>query len=155
MKSFNEEFCGGLAYRKVGVAEIHVISIVDDDESVREALESLMKSVGYKTEVFPSAGDFLSSGHLDDTACLILDVQMPGMSGLELQSQLAASKCQVPIIFISAHGDAETRRRALKAGAIGYLQKPFSEDALLNAIKSSLAIHGGATSDGSDQDRSI
>lgn len=128
---------------KVSVTEIPVISIVDDDQSVREAIESLIKSVGYIAKVFPSAGEFLSSGHLDDTGCLILDVQMPGMSGLELQSRLMASKSRVPIIFISAHSDAEARARALKAGAIGFLQKPFSEDALLNAINSSLAIHTG------------
>jgi len=128
---------------KVSVTETPVISIVDDDESVREAIESLIKSVGYTAKVFPSAWEFLSSGHLDDTGCLILDVQMPGMSGLELQSRLMASKSRVPIIFISAHSDADARARALEAGAIGFLQKPFSEDALLNAINSSLAIHPG------------
>lgn len=134
--------------RKVSVTEIPVISIVDDDESVREALESLIKSVGYIAKVFPSAGDFLSSGQLDGTGCLILDVQMPGMTGLELQSRLTASKSRVPIIFISAHSDAEARARAFDAGAVGFLQKPFSEEALLNAINSSLAISAGG-----DQDR--
>lgn len=125
------------------MAEIPIISIVDDDGSVREAIESLMKSVGYIAEAFPSAGDFLTSGHLDDTGCLILDVQMPGMTGLELQDHLIASKSRIPIIFISAHCDAESRARALEAGAVGFLQKPFSEDALLNAINSSLAdAHG-------------
>jgi FixJ family two-component response regulator len=98
-----------------------------------------MKSVGYNAKVFPSAGDFLKSGHLDDTGCLILDVQMPGMTGLELQDHLIATKSRIPIIFISAHCDAESRARALEAGAVGFLQKPFSEDALLNAINSSLA----------------
>jgi FixJ family two-component response regulator len=121
------------------VTEIPLISIVDDDESVREAIESLMKSVGYIAKVFSSAGDFLRSGQLDDTGCLILDVQMPGMTGLELQDHLVASKSRIPIIFISAHSDAEARARALGAGAVGFLQKPFSEDALLNAINSSLA----------------
>jgi len=121
------------------VTQTPVISIVDDDESVREAIESLMKSVGYIAKVFPSAGDFLSSEHLDDTGCLILDVQMPGMSGLELQNRLVASKSRIPIIFISAHSDADARARALDAGAVGFLQKPFSEDALLNAINLSLA----------------
>ena len=101
-----------------------IISIVDDDESVREAIESLLKSVGYIAKVFPSAGDFLRSGQLDETGCLILDVQMPGMSGLELQSRLMASESQVPIIFISAHADAEARARALEAGAVGFLQNP-------------------------------
>jgi FixJ family two-component response regulator len=140
---------------KVLVTEIPVISIVDDDESVREAIESLLKSVGYIAKVFPSAGDFLRSGQLDDTGCLILDVQMPGMSGLELQSRLMASKSPVPIIFISAHADAEARARALEAGAVGFLQKPFSEDALLNAIKSSVAIRTGGDLDRLDPDKSI
>ena len=93
------------------MTEIPIISIVDDDGSVREAIESLMKSVGYIAKVFPSAGDFLRSGHLDDTGCLILDVQMPGMTGLELQDHLVASKSRIPIIFISAHCDAESRAR--------------------------------------------
>jgi FixJ family two-component response regulator len=140
---------------KVSVTAIPTISIVDDDESVREAIESLMKSVGYTAKVFPSAGDFLSSGHLDDTGCLILDVQMPGMSGLELQDRLVASKSQVPIIFISAHCDADARARALKAGAVGFLQKPFSEDALLNAIKLSLTIDTGRGHDRPDPNPSI
>ncbi|MEK6303359.1 MAG: response regulator [Acidobacteriota bacterium] len=137
------------------MADIPVISIVDDDESVREAIESLMKSVGYLAKVFPSAGDFLNSGFLDDTGCLILDVQMPGMSGLELQNRLVASKCRVPIIFISAHCDAESRARALEAGAVGFLQKPFSEDALLNAISSSLAIHRDSGRDRPGPDQSV
>ena len=131
---------------KVCVPESPSISIVDDDESVRQAIESLMKSVGYITRVFPSAADFLNSVDLNNTDCLILDVQMPGMNGLELQSRLVASKCSVPIIFISAHSDQDARARGLGAGAVEFLQKPFSEDALLDAIKSSLAIH---TNDGS------
>jgi FixJ family two-component response regulator len=135
------------------VTEIPVISIVDDDESVREAIESLMKSVGYIAKVFSSAGEFLKSEYLNDTACLILDLQMPGISGLELQSRLAASRCRVPIIFISAHSDAEARARALEAGAIGFLQKPFSEDALLDAIKSSLAARKGGGHDRPNPDQ--
>lgn len=121
------------------MTETPLISIVDDDESVREAIESLMKSVGYTARAFPSAGEFLNSSDFDDTDCLILDVQMPGMNGLELQSRLVASKRHVPIVFISAHSDADARARALDAGAVEFLQKPFSEDALLDAIKSSLA----------------
>jgi len=137
---------------KVTVTEIPVISIVDDDASVREAIESLMKSVGYIPRVFPSAGDFLDSVDLNDTGCLILDVQMPGMNGLELQNRLIASQCRVPIIFISAHSDADARARALEAGAVGFLQKPFSEDALLDAIKSSLAVHTRGGHDRPDPD---
>jgi len=137
------------------VTQTPIISIVDDDKSVREAIESLMKSVGYIAKAFPSAGDFLSSGHLDDTGCLILDVQMPGMSGLELQNHLVASKKRIPIIFISAHTDAEAQARALEAGAVGFLQKPFSEDSLLNAIKSSLAVRKGGGHNRPTPDRSI
>jgi FixJ family two-component response regulator len=114
-----------------------------------------MKSVGYIAKVFPSAGDFLRSGHLADTGCLILDVQMPGMSGLELQSRLVASRSRIPIVFISAHSDAEARARALEAGAVGFLQKPFSEDALLSAIKTSLSVKTGSDHDRSDPDQSI
>jgi FixJ family two-component response regulator len=138
---------------EVGVSEIPRISIVDDDESVREAIKGLMRSMGYRAEVFASAEDFLSSGHLNETACLILDVRMAGMSGLELQSKLTASNCRVPIIFISAHSNRRARARAIEAGAVAFLMKPFSDDALLNAIKSSLSIHG-ADAGGSDPEQS-
>ena len=132
-----------------------LISIVDDDESVREAIESLMKSVGYTAKVFPSASEFLRSGCLDFTGCLILDVQMPGMSGLELQNHLVASKCRIPIVFISAHCDEDARARAFKAGAVGFLQKPFSEDALLDALNASLAIHAARGGDPPNPDRFV
>ena len=134
------------------MTQIALISIVDDDESVREAIDSLMKSVGYSTKVFPSAGDFLNSGYLDSTGCLILDVQLPGMSGLELQNHLKASNSRVPIVFISAHCNAEARTRAVEAGAVGFLQKPFSEDALLNAISASLEIQAGKDQNRLDKD---
>lgn len=110
------------------------ISVVDDEASVREALKGLLKSVGYRAEVFASAEEFLGSGRLADTACLILDVRMPGMSGVELQERLRDSRSSVPIIFITAHGDQDARARALERGAIEFLQKPFSDDALLGAI---------------------
>lgn len=137
------------------MSDIPVISIVDDDESVREALESLMRSAGYIPKVFSSAGDFLSSEYVNDTGCLILDVQMPGMSGLELQNHLVASNSPVPIIFISAHCDEQARVLALEAGAIVFLKKPFSEDALLDAIKSSFATHAGGGGDRPDPASSI
>jgi len=108
--------------------------IVDDDESVREALQSLLKSMGLRAEGFVSAEDFLHSAPLPDTTCLILDVRMPGMGGLELQRQLAADERRIPIIFITAHGDEDTRARALQAGAVDFLAKPFSEEALLTAV---------------------
>jgi len=122
----------------VGVSESTVITIVDDDESVREALKSLIRSVGFKAEVFASGEEFLNSDRLRDTACLILDVQMPGISGLELQNRLAALQNRVPVVFITAHGNEEDRKRALQAGAVDFLRKPFSEEALLDAVHSAL-----------------
>jgi CheY-like chemotaxis protein len=126
---------------EVKKTELPLISIVDDDESVREAVESLLGSVGYKTEVFSSAEGFLNSGVLHDTDCLVVDVRMPGMSGLELQRLLNIADYRVPIIFISAHDDGGARTRGLQAGAVAFLQKPFSEDALLRAISASLEMH--------------
>lgn len=111
-----------------------LISIVDDDESVRQALKSLIDSIGLHAELFESGEAFLSSQHVKQTDCLITDVRMSGMSGLELQDRLNATESPIPIIFISAHDDGDARARALRAGAIDFLQKPFSEDALLGAI---------------------
>ena len=115
-----------------------LISIVDDDDSLRNSLNNLMRSVGFGVQGFSSAEAFLNSNHLDDTACLILDVRMPGMSGLELQRQLMAADCQIPIVFITSHGDDDARSRALAAGAVEFLYKPFREEALLNAIHTAL-----------------
>jgi FixJ family two-component response regulator len=129
------------------VLQTSVIAIVDDDQAIREAIESLLKSAGYGVELYVSAEEFLNSGPRHDMTCLVLDVRMPRMSGLELQSQLAASNRSIPIIFISAHSDESARARALKAGAVDFLQKPFSEEALLNAINASLAICRGGLSD--------
>ena len=111
-----------------------LISIVDDDESVRQALKSLLDSVGFRAEVFDSGEEFLKSAYVSQTDCLITDVRMPGMSGLELQERLSAAGRSIPIVFISAHEDKEARARGLRAGAIDFLQKPFSEDSLLGAI---------------------
>jgi FixJ family two-component response regulator len=115
-----------------------LISIVDDDESVRTALKSLIDSVGFRAEVFGSGEEFLKSPYVFKTDCLIADVRMPGMSGLELQARLHAAGSAVPIVFISAHADKEARARGLRDGAIAFLQKPFSEDSLLGAISESL-----------------
>ena len=115
-----------------------LISIVDDDESVRQALKSLIDSVGFRAEVFGSGEEFLNSAYVLQTDCLIADVRMPGMNGLELQERLKRAGSPVPIVFISAHDDGEARDRGLRAGAIAFLQKPFSEDALLGAITESL-----------------
>ena len=120
------------------MANLPLISVVDDDDSVRESLRGLIRSVGFAVKVFASAEEFLNSDHLRNTDCLILDVRMPGMNGLELQRQLAASDRKIPIIFITAHGDEEVRSRALNGGAVDYLLKPFSEEALLNAIDAAL-----------------
>lgn len=120
------------------MSKISMISIVDDDESVREALESFLKSVGFGTQVYASAEEFLNRGRSVSTDCLILDVRMPGMNGPELQHRLVTGNYKVPIIFISAHGDEGVRSQVLKEGAVDYLLKPFSEEALLKAIDTAL-----------------
>ena len=118
-----------------------LISVVDDDVSVREALQSLLRSVGFTVKVFASAEEFLKSDYLRDTGCLILDVRMPGMNGIELHRHLVASHSEVPVIFITAHGSEQgARSRALSDGAIDYLTKPFSEDAFLNAVHKALSL---------------
>jgi FixJ family two-component response regulator len=120
------------------MANLPLISVVDDDDSVRESLSGLIRSVGFGVMVFASAEEFLTSDHLPDTDCLILDVRMPGMNGLDLRCRLATSYCRIPVVFITAHGDEEARQRALNGGAVEYLLKPFSEEALLNAIDAAL-----------------
>ena len=115
-----------------------IVMIVDDDESIRRAARRLIKSYGFPVETFASAEDFLSSGRLHETACLVLDVQMSGLNGLELQSRLITDGHQVPIIFITAFNDENARAQALKAGALGYLVKPFEEADLLTAINVAL-----------------
>lgn len=116
------------------------ISIVDDDESVRDAIKSLLRSVGLRADVFASAEEFLKSDALENTACLILDVRMRGMSGLELQQQLAKANYKIPLIFITAHAsDREARTRALQAGAIDVLYKPFKEEILLKHVYAALS----------------
>ena len=116
-----------------------LISVVDDDDSVRESLDGLFRSVGFIAKVFASAEEFLNSDHLRTTDCLILDVRMPGMNGIELHRHLIANNFEMPVIFITAHGsDGEVRARALKNGALAYLDKPLSEDALLKAVDEAL-----------------
>jgi FixJ family two-component response regulator len=112
------------------------ISIVDDDASIREALKSLMRSVRFNVDAFASAEEFLASQRVDDTACLILDVYLPGMNGFELQSHLKTEGRDIPMIFITAHSDEASRQRALKGGAIDFLSKPVRRDTLLKAIQS-------------------
>jgi len=122
------------------VAKAALISVVDDDDSVRESLRGLLRSVTFGVEVFTSAEEFLSSDRMRETDCLILDVRMPGMSGLELHRRLVSSHPHLPVIFITAHGDEELRSRALRGGAVDYLLKPFSDDALLNAVQTALRM---------------
>jgi FixJ family two-component response regulator len=117
-----------------------VISIVDDDDALRNSIDDLFRSIGFRTEGFPSAEAFLSSNHACDTACLILDVRMPGMNSLDLQRQLVAANWRVPIIFITSHADDDARARALEAGALAFLYKPFREEELLNAIDAALKL---------------
>jgi FixJ family two-component response regulator len=116
----------------------NLISVIDDDESVRRTTTRLIESFGFRAAAFESAENFLRSGHLTDTSCLIVDVQMPGMNGLQLQSQLAATGSRIPIIFITAHDDKESRRRAMQAGAVAFLGKPFTDEQLLQWIRSAL-----------------
>jgi FixJ family two-component response regulator len=120
------------------VAETIKISIVDDDESMRESIKTLVELNGFSVEGFSSAEEFLLSKRSQESACLILDIHMPGMSGLELQRLLTRRNRRIPIIFVTARYSEEERARAIEAGAVDYLQKPFSDKALLNAIKSAL-----------------
>ena len=130
--------------REVGMSEIPRVSIVDDDESVREAIKSLLRSVGLGADAFASAEDSLNSDYLRNVGCLILDVRMPGMSGLELQQHLASANCRIPIIFMTAHAsDKGARARALQSGAVDFLYKPFSEEALLSDVYAALGSGGG------------
>ncbi|WP_372866835.1 response regulator transcription factor [Pseudomonas sp.] len=115
-----------------------IVFVVDDDLSVREALSSLIRSVGLRVETFASAQDFLRYQRPDVTACLVLDVRMPGLSGLDLQRELAHSDEWIPIIFITGHGDIPMSVRAMKAGAIEFLPKPFRDEDLLDAIREGL-----------------
>jgi FixJ family two-component response regulator len=115
-----------------------MISIVDDNESVREAMTGLMRSVGFSAQAFQSAEGFLRSSRLDRTACLVTDMQMPGMTGLELHRRLVASGKPIPTILITAYPDESVRARAKEAGVICYLTKPFNEDDLLSCIRQAL-----------------
>jgi FixJ family two-component response regulator len=120
------------------LSNIPVISIIDDDESVRAATNRLVRSLGFVAVTFASADEFLRSPRLHDTSCVIADVQMPGMSGIEMQSILIASGKDIPIIFITAFPDERTRTRAMEAGAVGFLSKPFEGSTLIQYIDDAL-----------------
>jgi DNA-binding NtrC family response regulator len=111
------------------------VLVVDDDASIRESLTDLLRSMGFNVQAFASAQEFLHSPHRDVASCLILDVQLPDLNGLELQLELAKSNSRIPIIFITGHGDIPMTVRAMKAGAVEFLPKPFSDEALLNAVE--------------------
>ena len=115
-----------------------IIAIVDDDAPLREALGSVMKAAGFTTNTYATAEEFLDSADRQNTACLILDVRLPGMSGVELQKRLAESQSRIPIIFVTAHGDASLRESVIRAGAAGFLNKPVRSDALLKEIYAAL-----------------
>ncbi len=113
----------------------NLIIIVDDDESVQSALQDLIEADGFSAKSFGSAEEFLESGLQRKAACLITDIRMPGMSGLELQAKLRADGCKTPIIFITAHGDARVRIQAMREGAVEFLMKPFDDQVLLNRVR--------------------
>ena len=115
-----------------------MVAIVDDDDLMRGALQGLLKAVGLPAQTFASAEEFLKSGQQRQTGCLITDIRMPGMSGLELQAQLNAENCRIPIIFITAHGDEKMRMQALRAGAVEFMAKPFNDEVLLESVRAAL-----------------
>jgi two-component system response regulator FixJ len=127
----------------VGEHSMRLVSIVDDDESLRRSVRNLLTSVGFRVETFDSAEAFLESTHREHTGCLVLDLRMTGMSGLDLLAYLAAAGTPVPAVILTAHGDAEARRRTLQAGAVAFLGKPFQGNALLDAVRRALAQAGG------------
>jgi FixJ family two-component response regulator len=143
-KPFNDEDllqAVRLALRGEFAAIKNLISVIDDDESVRRTTTLLIESFGFRAATFASAESFLKSGRVHDTSCLILDVRMPGMNGLELQSELAAAGYGIPVIFITAYDDKESRGRAMQAGAVAFLDKPFNDEQLLQTVRSALTAH--------------
>ena len=119
-------------------AKTKLVAIVDDDDSMRSALQGLLASAELPAQSFASAEEFLKSGQHHQVACLIADIRMPGMSGLELQAQLNAERCRIPIIFITAHGDEKMRMQALRAGAVEFMAKPFNDEVLLESVRAAL-----------------
>jgi FixJ family two-component response regulator len=124
-----------------------VISIIDDDASVRIATDNLLRSLGYIVYTFASAEEFLRSAHFNDTSCVIADVQMPAMSGVDLQARLLMQGHRVPFIFITAFPDETVRARALKGGAVCFLTKPFDRRTSIKCLETALQGHGGGTSE--------
>lgn len=123
---------------EINSGECALVVVVDDDESVRESLPDLLHEFGFATRAFSSAEEFLASGSLEQTKCLILDVAMPGMTGLDLQRQLNARDRKIPIVFVTGQKDGRIRERALGDGAVSFLFKPFSDTALLDALNKAI-----------------
>lgn len=115
------------------------MAIVDDDDSIRSALKDLMDESGFEAFACASAEEFLRSVNKQNTACLVTDIRMPGMSGLELQSRLNADRNKIPIIFLTAHGDEDIRLQAMRAGAVEFMAKPFDDEALLECVRAALS----------------
>ena len=115
-----------------------MVAIVDDDDLMRSALQGQLKSVGLPAQAFASAEEFLKSGQQHEVGCLVADIRMPGMSGLELQAKLNADQCRIPTIFITAHGDEKMRMQALRAGAVEFMAKPFDDEILLESVRAAL-----------------
>jgi FixJ family two-component response regulator len=132
---------------RIALSETAIIAVVDDDESVRATTDSLVRSLGYRVHTFASAEDFLRSSSLSDTSCVIADVHMPGMSGVELQTHLLTRGSRLPFIFITAFPDERIRARALRAGAIGYLTKPVEEHSFIQCLNTALERHGSGNAE--------
>jgi FixJ family two-component response regulator len=128
---------------KIALSKLPLVAVIDDDESVRATTDSLVRSLGFTVYTFASAEDFLRSNRLDDFSCVIADVQMPGMSGVQLQDQLRAQGYRVPFIFFTAFPDETIRAQALAGGAICYLTKPFDGDSLIQCLQAAEKTHDG------------
>ena len=124
------------------MAKSHVISIIDDDPSVREATQSLVRSLGYSAEVFSSAEEYLKSDRIRESSCVITDLHMPGMSGADLQDRLIADGHRIPIIFVTAFFEERVRARVISAGALGFLRKPFADESLIQCLDKALGAGG-------------
>jgi len=122
----------------MGERDRAVVSVVDDDASLRRSVRNLLRSVGFRVETFASAEEFLRSAERENTGCLVLDLRMTGMSGLDLLRHLAAERSRVAVVVLTALGDEETRHRSLQAGAVAFLKKPFHGDALCDAVRAAL-----------------
>jgi FixJ family two-component response regulator len=123
----------------MGERDRGIVSVIDDDASLRRSVRNLLTSVGFRVQAFASAEEFLESTERANTGCLVLDLRMAGMSGLDLLGHLTATGSPIPVVILTAHGDDETRQRALRAGTAAFLGKPFRGDALLDAVRTALS----------------